>query len=126
MVDITPTVPAGRQIIQSYGPGRFRIAGLDYAGSVLVFANFTLPWAVTACDEITLESLAPVIADGAGTEILLVGTGAAMTMLDPVLRDALRVDGVIADAMDTGAACRTFNVLLSEGRPVAAALVALG
>ena len=123
MVDITPAIPLGRQIIQSYGNGRFRIAGEIYEGSVLVFAETTKPWPIASMAALTLESLSDVVANR--VDILLIGTGATMTFLDPGLRADLRAGGVVADAMDTGAACRTFNVLLAEDRRVAAALIAL-
>jgi uncharacterized protein len=126
MADLTPRVPAGRQIIQSYGQGRFRIAGADYAGSVLVFPDRTLGWPVAAAHVITLASLAEVTRPGAEIEVLLIGTGARTAVLAADLRAGLRAQGVVADAMDTGAACRTFNVLLAEERRVAAALIALG
>lgn len=126
MVDLTPQVPAGRQVIQSYGEGGFRIAGQHYQGSVLVFPERTLAWSVADIAAMTQQSLAPVLELAAGVRVLLVGCGARMTMLDPALRAALREAGLGVEAMDTGAACRTFNVLLAEARAVAAALIAVG
>ena len=125
MTDITPAVPAGKQVIQSYGEGRFRIAGESFSGSVLVFPDRTLSWPVRSTASLTPESLAPVMAPDAGVEVLLIGAGGQPFFLDPGLRAALREAGIVADAMDTGAACRTFNVLLGEDRRVAAALIAL-
>jgi uncharacterized protein len=58
-------------------------------------------------------------------ELLLIGTGARMAQIDRTLRQALRADGVVIEVMDTGAACRTYNVLMAEGRRVAAALIAV-
>lgn len=58
-------------------------------------------------------------------KVLLVGCGRRMTLLAPDLRKALRDAGLVVDVMDTGAACRTYNVLLGEKRPVAAALIAV-
>ena len=71
--------------------------------------------------------LQPVGAAGqAGSvELLLIGTGARMSQIDRELRQTLRADGVVIEAMDTGAACRTYNVLMAEGRRVAAALIAV-
>ncbi len=118
MQDITPALAANAQLIQSYGPGGFRIGNADYATSVLVTLTATFPWN----GELTLEALAPILESGP-IDILLLGTGARHEMLDPALRRVLRerVNGI--DTMDTGAACRTFNVLLGEGRLAAAALV---
>jgi uncharacterized protein len=125
VVDITPQVPSGRQVIQGYGEGGFRIAGQRHRGSVLVFPDRTLAWPVDDIASVTLESLAPVLSPGSGIRVLLVGCGLRMTPLDPALRSALRAAGLGIEAMDTGAACRTFNVLLAEARAVAAALIAI-
>jgi uncharacterized protein len=126
VADITPQLPSGRQVIQGYGEGGFRIAGQRHAGSVLVFPERTLPWPVTAVSSITLQSLQPVLAPDAGIRVLLIGCGARMTTLDPALRQELRAAGIGVETMDTGAACRTFNVLLAEARAAAAALIAVG
>ena len=107
--------------IQSYGDGGFRIAGEVHVGSVIVLRDAVHPWPVSAFADITPDSF-ELLSEGG---ILLVGTGKTMTFLDPELRAALSARGLIADAMDTGAACRTFNVLLAEDRPVAAALIAV-
>ena len=66
-----------------------------------------------------------MLAPDAGVDLLLLGCGAAMRPVAPALRAALRKAGIAVEPMDTGAACRTFNVLLAEGRRVAAALVAV-
>jgi uncharacterized protein len=119
VTDITPLIPAGRKLITAYGDGGFKIAGEAFTGSVLVFPEQVLPWDAA----LTVESLAPVAAGKA--EILLIGGGRAMPFIEPDLRAQLRRAGVVIDAMDTGAAARTFNVLLAEGRKVAAALTAV-
>ena len=126
MVDVTPQVPTGRQVIQGYGEGGFRIAGARHQGSVLVFPERTLAWPVTDIQSVSLDSLRPVLAPDAGVRVLLLGCGARMAPVDPTLRAALREAGLGVEAMDTGAACRTFNVLLAEARGVAAALIAIG
>ncbi len=126
-MDITPLIPAGRQIIESYGGGRFRVSGAAFDSSILVFPDRTLPWGPAIPDEITLECLEDVVqAARAGTlDVLLVGCGARMAMLSGELRRSLRTAGVVTEPMDTGAACRTYNVLMADGRRVAAALIAV-
>jgi uncharacterized protein len=119
VTDVTPLVPAGRKLITAYGGGGFKIAGEAFGGSVLVFPDRVLGWDA----ELTTASLAPVAA--AKAEILLIGCGRAMAFIAPELRAALRASGVVIDAMDTGAAVRTYNVLMAEGRKVAAALTAV-
>jgi len=118
-------VPKGRQLIQAYGEGRFRIAGDAHQGSVLVHPERCHPWAVTAVAEITIDTLSPLLEAGDIPEILLIGCGAVFTGEPAGLRAELKGSGVVLEWMDTGAACRTFNVLLSEERSVAAALIAV-
>lgn len=125
MADITPLVPEGRQVILSYGGGGFRIAGASHIGSVLVLPGRTRAWPVTAMAELMVETLAPLWEEGAAVEVLLIGTGPRTVLLPPPLRAALKERGIVADVMATGAACRTFNVLLAEDRRVAAALMAV-
>jgi uncharacterized protein len=126
-MDLTPLVPQGRQIVESYGEGRFRIAGTLHQGSVLVFPARTLAWEVVEIAMLSAESLQSVAAAGEAGEIdlLLVGCGPRMAMIPGALRRALRASGVVIEAMDTGAAARTYNVLAAEGRKVAAALIAV-
>jgi uncharacterized protein len=124
-VDVTPIVPAGRQLIQGYDAGGFRIAGIRHPGSVLVLPERTLAWPVAAPEQITAESLAPIRAAEPAVEILVLGCGARFVMIPAGLRAALKADGIVVEAMATAAACRTFNLLLTEDRRVAAALVAL-
>ena len=74
---------------------------------------------------VTLASLSPLLSSEPRLEILLVGTGKRLVPLHPMLKAQLRERGIGADPMDTGAACRTYNVLMAEGRRVAAALIAV-
>ncbi|HZF33239.1 MAG TPA: Mth938-like domain-containing protein [Candidatus Angelobacter sp.] len=126
-MDLTPLIPAGRQIVESYGSGRFRVSGRVFEGSILVLADRTAAWPAADIASMTLEDLAPVAeAARAGTiDLLLVGCGARMFPLPPGLRQDFRKLGVVIEPMDTGAACRTYNVLAAEGRRVAAALIAI-
>jgi uncharacterized protein len=126
-MDVTPLIPQGRQIIDAYGEGGFRISGRRVEGSVIVFPDKVTPWAVDEIGALSAGSLDAVSAAGrAGSvELLLIGTGARMAQIDRTLRQALRADGVVIEVMDTGAACRTYNVLMAEGRRVAAALIAV-
>ena len=121
-MELTPLVPVGRQVIERYGPSGFRVAGVIYRGGILVFPDCTLPWAAASAASITAESLTPVVEHG-GVQILLLGLGRTMGVIPRPLRDALRAAGIVLEPMDTGAACRTYNVLLAEDRRVAAALL---
>ncbi|MGB0551694.1 MAG: Mth938-like domain-containing protein [Alphaproteobacteria bacterium] len=124
-MDITPLVPEDRQIVQSYGSGHFKVSRIDHQGSVIVLPNQTISWDVNILDDVNLESLAPVLAEDPRIEILLIGCGEMMQLLPRSLMDKCRQKGLAIDAMDTGAACRTYNILAAEGRRVAAGLVAL-
>lgn len=124
MTDVTPLIPAGRQVVDSYGRNGFHVSGVAYEGAILVTADATVVWPVDSLAEITLDSFSPLF--DRGIEILLLGCGARMTPVPPALRAALKAKGMVVDAMDTGAACRTYNVLLAEERRVAAALLPAG
>jgi len=127
-VDLTPLIPGGRQIVESYGEGRFRVTGRIFEGSILVFPERTLAWPISLAAEASLVNLEPVLASAraGGTELLLFGQGLRMLLVPAELRQGLKASGVVVEPMDTGAACRTYNVLMAEGRRVAAALIALG
>ncbi|HEY2892070.1 MAG TPA: Mth938-like domain-containing protein [Dongiaceae bacterium] len=124
-MDVTPLIPGGRQIIESYGEGRFRIAGQVHPGAVIVFLERTIAWPVTAPEQAGMDNLAPVIAAAreGSVDLLLFGQGKRMLLVPPALRQGLREAGIVVEPMDTGAACRTYNVLMAEGRRVAAALI---
>ena len=123
-MELTPLVPAGRQIIERYAESGFRVAGMIYRGSVLVFPDRTLPWSAAVPSDVTPESLGQVV-DHGGVQILLLGLGRVMRPIPPALRTALHDAGIVIEPMDTGAACRTYNVLVGEDRHVAAALLPL-
>lgn len=122
-LDIMPVAPEGRQFIASYGDGGFQIGGHGYVGAVLVFPEKTLPWPMSQTDGASLASLAPVMESDPPTELLLFGSGDRQESVSAEILQALGAAGVVIETMDTGAACRTFNVLVAEGRRVAAALI---
>jgi uncharacterized protein len=115
----------GRALIDGYGPGRLRIGGVVHERPVLVLPDGVRDWPVAAFADVSRDSLAPVLAASPPVEILLIGCGAHALLVPPALRQELRDLGLKLDAMDTGAACRTYNVLLAEDRRVAAALIPL-
>lgn len=117
-MDLTPLVRPGLQVIEKYGPVGFRVSGLIYHEPIIVFPERTIVWPQGAIDE---PGLAPIVQDGR-VELLLLGLGRRIGPVSPALRAALKRSGVAIEVMDTGAACRTYNVLLAEDRRVAAAL----
>ena len=124
-MESTPSIPGGPQVIGGYGPGLFRVSGQNYQTSILVFADRTVAWPVRTMAALTLESLETVMAHAPPVDVLLLGVGARGQLVPEALRRGLRNAGIVLDAMDTGAACRTFNVLMAEDRRVAAALIVL-
>jgi uncharacterized protein len=108
-------------VIERYGAAGFRVSGVLFAGPVLVFPDRTILWEAAAP---TIEGLAPALEQG-GIELILLGLGRRGAPVAPVLRAALKARGIGVEAIDTGAACRTYNVLLAEDRLVAAALLPL-
>jgi uncharacterized protein len=110
------------QVIQAYGAGRFRISNVVYEHAVLVLPDRTLHWHADAQSPLTIEALAP-LREGGAVNILLVGGGKRALPVPDEVRAWLREAGIVAESMDTGAACRTYGVLLAEGRCVAAALL---
>ena len=113
----------GRHIIDTYGNGGFRFAGMSHRGSLLLLPSGVRAWDVTAARAIDRTSLHPVQAEAAGIELLLVGTGLDIAAIDPALRGWLKDAGIGLDVMQTGAAARTYNILVAENRKVAAALI---
>ena len=122
-MDVTPLVSEGRQLVQAYGNGGFRISGTAWSGPVIVFPDRCLAWTGATMATLSTSALAPVLTCADPPEILLLGCGRSAYFITPDLRRAIRARGPVVDAMDTGAACRTFNVLVAEGRRVAAALM---
>lgn len=114
-------VPANGYHLQSYGPEKFVVSGIDYPHALLIGDAFLALWQQEG-EAITLASLAPLL-DAATLDVLLVGTGGSMKAIPAALRMELRGRGITLDAMSTGAACRTYTILQSEGRRVGAALL---
>ena len=114
----------GLRRIERYGAGGFTIVGKAYQGSVMVLPDRVLPWVADPA-ALSPDDFAGLIEARGEFEILLVGTGKALRPLPKAVRQALSDAAVGHDPMGTGAACRTYNVLVAEGRRVAAALIAV-
>jgi uncharacterized protein len=125
MSSVAPARYPGQASIEAYGNGGFRFAGMSHRGSILCLPSSILAWDVAAMSNLTVTSLDPVMAERDRVEFLLIGTGRGPARLAREIGDALRNAGIGVDTMDTGAACRTWNVLLAERRAVAAALIAV-
>lgn len=123
-MDITPLIGADRRIIQGYGPGLFRVSGEVFHSPIMVFPDRVEPWEFhgnpAAFEE---KDFTGFFARAEGVEVALLGCGASMQFVSPATRRVFSGRGVALEAMDTGAACRTYNVLMTEGRQVAALLL---
>ena len=123
-MDVTPLIPQGAQIIQAYSGGAFRVSGQDYDGPIVVTAEKTISWPVAEMTgPLTDDDFSILFPESANLDVILVGCGARMGAIPFALRQALKERGLTVEFMDTGAACRTYNVLMAEGRRVAAALL---
>lgn len=111
--------------IDAYGNSGFRFADMSHRGSLLCLPTGMYAWPVTSPAEITLETLAPVFAAADRIDVLMIGLGHDIAGIAPAIRGALRAHGIIVEAITTGSAVRTYNVLLAEERAVAAALIAV-
>ena len=115
----------GRAPIDAYGDGGFRFAGMSHRGSLLILPSGMRAWPPASIAEIESSSFAPVFAEQAAIGLLLYGTGARQVFPSADIRRDFVLHKITLEAMDTGAAVRTYNVLLDEGRDVAAALLAV-
>ena len=115
----------GRAPVDAYGNGGFRFAEMSHRGSILCLPSGIHGWEPGDDAALRLEDFERVFQQAEKIEILLVGTGTELKPLPPAMRQAFREAGISADPMSTGAAVRTYNVLLAEDRAVAAALVAI-
>lgn len=107
------------QPIEGYGPDFFRLGGQIHAAPVIFFPGNVLPWGGYE-DHATLLGLAGQV------DVVFIGTGGMIAHIPSGLRDALEAAGLGVEIMDSPAACRTYNVLLSEQRRVAVALLPVG
>lgn len=115
----------GRAPIDAYGNGGFRFADMSHRGSVLMLPSGVYAWDVSEGDPLAVEKFQRVLAEAREIEVLLVGTGREIRPLPKELKAALQAVSISSDPMNTGAAVRTYNVMLAESRAVAAALVAV-
>lgn len=115
----------GRYPIDAYGNGGFRFAEMSHRGSILALPSGVRAWPITSIAELTDEALDPIFAESDALELLLFGTGLDIAALPSAFRERFREARIGLDVMQTGAAARTYNILLAENRKVGAALIAV-
>jgi uncharacterized protein len=111
--------------IDAYGKGGFAFAGMSHRGSLMCLPDAVWAWEVTTPEQIDRYSLERVFAAADSIDTLIVGSGTEVWVPPADLREALRRVHVVLDAMQTGPAIRTYNVMIGERRRVAAALIAV-
>jgi uncharacterized protein len=115
----------GKHPVDAYGAMGFRFANMSHQGSILCLPSGIYRWDAQTAADIKTSTMAAVFAETAPIDLLLVGTGLELVPLPEALRWRLRDKGISGDPMPTGAAARTYNILLNENRRVAAALIAV-
>ncbi|MGE5616995.1 MAG: Mth938-like domain-containing protein [Bacillota bacterium] len=113
--------PDGRNTFTAYGEGYVDVNRVRYTGSVVVNGDTVSGWAATSVETLSPEQVEAVAA--LRPEIALIGTGKRFAFPEPAALAPLYRAGIGVEVMDTHAACRTYNILLGEGRNVAAALI---
>ena len=111
--------------IDAYGNGGFRIGAIRHQGSLLITPSRAVEWALPSIEDLTIQSFESLVQEASDIELLLLGCGPRIALIPVAVRESVRSMGMVLEPMDTGAACRTYNVLLAEKRKVAAALIAV-
>ena len=115
----------GRAPIDAYGNGGFRFADMSHIGSILCLPSGIYGWTLSDENLLSISDIARILDEAASVEILLFGMGRDLRPIPKEIKEALRARRISCDPMSTGAAVRTYNVLLAEERRVAAALIAV-
>ena len=111
-------------VIDSHGDGGFRFAGMSHRGSLLSLPDGIWAWPPASAADLTEIALAPIFARAGDLDFFILGTGAKPRAVPQGLRTRFREAGISLDVMTTGAAVRTYNVMLLESRRVGAGLIA--
>ncbi len=123
-MDITPEIDVSISQITGYGTDGIKVGDTLYNCPIAVFPDKVIPMEGLTRDDVADAQSYELFTQDARTEMLLVGTGASHYFISPATRQVLKAEhGIILDSMDTGAACRTFNILIGEERQVAALIL---
>ena len=123
MMDVMPPLSRDIPLINRYGAGVFVVSGQEKKTSIILSARGVNEWNVHHFSELDNHSIIALCEQAKECDIFLIGSGESQEFLSPALRQIGREYSIAIDCMDTGAACRTYNVLIGEGRRVMAALV---
>ncbi len=112
-------------LIDAYGDGGFRFGGMSHRGSLLCFPDGIWAWPVRSAAELSASALEPAFDRAEKLDFFLIGAGPDPWVLPERLRSRFRELSLSVDTMPTGAAVRTYNILLAENRRVGAGLIAI-
>ena len=119
---MTTKLPAASEVV-IFSNFQFKVSDVVHKTSLIVFHNESVQWSVKSIDTLDTSSFYTIIDASPALEILLIGCGKNAELIEPNLLVDVKNAGIAVESMDTGAACRTFNVLTAEDRQVAAALI---
>ena len=112
-------------LIDAHGGGGFRFAGMSHRGSLLCLPDGIWAWPVDSPAALTEQALSLAFDRADALDFFILGTGNAQWAVPAALRTRFRDAGISLDAMATGPAVRTYNVMLMESRRVGAGLIAI-
>lgn len=117
-MQLNEVVFSDAQPVDGYGEGFFRIGGVVYNGSIITSGAGTKLWS-------GYQGRADLLEFAGKIDVLFIGTGAEISQIPSELREQLEAVGIGVEIMNSPAACRTYNVLLSEGRRIALAALSV-
>ena len=119
-MDVTPLIRSDQQVIQAYAGDTFKVSGKTYTQAIIVLPHMTQNWEAPTFETLKPSDIAPLFDNR--PDMILLGVGKTTRFFTREQKQAFQAAGLHIEVMDTGAACRTYNVLMAEGRQVAAAL----
>tara|TARA_Y100001970_G_scaffold35420_1_gene43764 strand:- start:18097 stop:18486 length:390 start_codon:yes stop_codon:yes gene_type:complete len=122
-LEIKPHKIEEYQFIRSYDSNGFLVSGVNFTGPILISKEQTFNWNFKNKIETMTFSDVSKINEIQDIDVLLIGTGKTFKMISNDFRAALRSNGIGVESMDTPAACRTYNVLITEARGVVGAIL---
>lgn len=125
MKDITPLIAAEKKVLESYGNGGFKVSGEKLSHNIILMPDSVHKLEVVTIEEIDEGKLKPLFDNASNIEVLLVGGGEGAYFFSTELEQKIQKKNIAVEYMSTGAAARTYNVLLSEERKVACVLIAV-
>lgn len=111
--------------VTAYGNGGFRFADMSHKGSILCLPSGVYAWNAGSAGALTVEHFAQVLSELVPPALVLLGTGTEQIFVPPAIEKVFVDAGLTLEPMSTGAAARSYNILLAEKRKVAAALIAV-